>query len=107
MSDASIASLPTYEIKTRDLGSPYSRFLYDVDGRLILDSHKHIVNVYSPHMKEMFEDRSLRLIRSIKYGYVYFVQSEAQRERFTREREDGSRYETTTYYVYKDKNHKV
>lgn len=96
-------SVRLYPIKFRDCGSAYNRKLYDVDGFVLLGEDGSLLNVYNKEMKRAFDKKKLRVIHNVSKGYVYFITSEAQRQRFINERENGCQdmYDRT-YFIYKD-----
>ena len=65
-----------FRARFRNMGSMYARRLYDVDGNVLRDDDGHLLNVYTPTMNEYFADGSLRLVRSLRYDYRYFVRTQ-------------------------------
>jgi len=94
----------SYPIHIRNCGSIYSRRLYDVDGFAIRDENNEFLNAWTPAMNDAFEDGRLRLVRSMRFDYRYFVTSEEQKQRFLYERDTGSDFPNSTYYVYRDRD---
>lgn len=86
------------------MGSFYKRRLVDVDGNTLKDKQGQFISVWTSSMKEMLETKALRCIYKLKNenGYRYFVTSEAQKARFNHERDHGSPYPHTRYYIYED-----
>lgn len=80
------------------------QFLYDVDGNVIRGVNGDPLNVFKPEMAAKFDDGSLRIIRVISPGYRYFVQRQAQQDRFMEEREKGAPIEYRTYHLYVDED---
>jgi hypothetical protein len=93
---------PTFPIRLQLRGSPYGRQLYDVDGTILLSPGGDHLHVYSPLLQDEFTSGRLRLLRDTKWGYRYFVTSQAQLDRFQVERDLGTPYYRRTYHVYQD-----
>lgn len=89
----------------RDCGSICARKLYDVDGFVLIGDDNSLLNIYNKAMQRAFDQRRLRVIRSMKHDYVYFITCESQRQRFVNERQNGCPdLNDRTYYVYRDIN---
>lgn len=97
---------PTCPIRIQDCGSTNQRRLFDVDGFLLLDDDNRPLHIYNPQIRRIFRERRLRLIRSSANGYRYFIRNEEQRQRFLYERVVGSQFRGTTYWVYRDNDHR-
>lgn len=106
MSGASVSSTstkPVYRVAIKDRGSTYASRLYDVDGFVLMDDDGNFLNVFNATMKQYLDEQKIRAIRSIKEGYLYFIQHDEQRRRFKHERVYGSEFEHMKYHVYRDK----
>lgn len=54
-------------------------------------------------MNDAFADGEIRLVRSLRYDYRYFITDEEQKQRFLYERQFGSEFPHVKYYVYRDR----
>lgn len=102
--NASLTTSPTlYPINLSDCGSVYARILYDVDGEILYDDDKdEYLNLSRKTIMDHFNNKTLRCIRHPHDDYRYFIRSEEQKQRFIRERTEGSLTRFNTYYIYRD-----
>lgn len=76
-----------------DHGSVYSKILYDVNGKILVDSQNHLLNVYRYEMADAIESGELRIVRNSTMAnvcYRYFVTSQDQQDIFINERSFGT-----------------
>jgi hypothetical protein len=97
---------PTCPIRYHDCGNVHNRRLFDVDGFLLVDDDNRPLHVYNPQLRDHFRDGRIRCIRSSPHGYRYFIRNEEQRQRFVYERVVGSQFRGTTYWIYRDNDHR-
>lgn len=83
------------------------KILYDVEGNILIDRNSIVLNVYKPAMREALDSKEVRVIRNSTTSelcYRYFITSQAQFDRFDRERQFGSREPNKAYHVYVDED---
>jgi len=86
-----------------DCGSVYARRLYDVDGFPLLDFETaEPLHLSDARIEEYFNNKLIRCIRHPDEDYRYFVQSEQQKQRFIRERTEGTTRRLFGHYIYRD-----
>lgn len=96
---------PLYQIHYAMHGSSmYKRRLYDIEGKLLRDSNGIPLTIYHPQFKELLDSQKIRIIHCIHPGYRYFIQSEAQLNRFHEERKHGSVIPNRYYHIYNDED---
>ncbi len=81
------------------------KILYDVEGNILIDRNSIVLNVYKPAMRKALDSKEVRVIRNSTTSelcYRYFITSQAQFERFDKERQFGTREPNKAYHVYVD-----
>lgn len=92
-----------YPIRFVDCGSVYARRLFDVDGNPLLDWETgETLHLSNARIMDHFNNKMIRCVRHPVDDYRYFVQSEEQKQRFIREREEGTARRSYNYYIYRD-----
>jgi len=102
-SDNSVHTRPRlYPVRLRDMGSVYAQRLFDVEGKMLVDEDYNPISLHNPGIMEEFNNKKIRCIRHPDNDYRYFITSERQKQRFIKEREEGSETRLTVFYIYRD-----
>lgn len=88
--------------------STHRKFLYDVDGNILVDKNHRVVNIYRNSFNEALEKKEVRIFRNKTMSelcYRYFITSQEQLDRFLEERRFGSNEgPNKKYHVYVDED---
>lgn len=93
-----------YPVEFVLLRNIYGHTIHDVEGVVLTDDNGVPVNVFSG-LKEMFESKGLKLTHDVVYGYRYFTINGSQKHIFQTDRDFGSVFNNTKYYVYPDEDY--
>lgn len=108
MSSQSVSesSVKTWPVRMVDHVSMYSRILYDIDGKILVNRKGILLNVYKTQMDDAFRDKDIRVYRNSTMNnvcYRYFVTSQDQLETFWNERVFGTNDgPNKAFHVYVD-----
>ena len=91
-----------HPVKYLDRCSLYRKYIYDVDGKVVLGKEKKPVSVFSPEIKELIVRGNIRFIYDLPNEYRYIITNYEQYVRFIYERRHGSFNPHKYYHVYVD-----
>lgn len=91
-----------YEIELVNMGSWRAFRLVDVDGNELKDSTGALLSIWKQGMKQELNSKNIRCIYNLNGNYRYFVSHAGQISRFQKERDHGSPFPYTRYFIYPD-----
>lgn len=91
-----------YHIEMVEMGSVRAPRLVDVDGNDLKDATGAYLSIWKPSMKDALEQKEVRCIHNVNGNYRYFVRNSGQIARFQKERDQGSPFPHTRYFIYPD-----
>lgn len=104
----SIASTTTngrrFKITIESRGSEYSRTLYDVRGRAMIDEAGNPLNVYGQNLKDEFDSGRVRLIHNLRDNYRYFITNQSDMDIFQDYRKNGAPHPDFVFVIYPDED---
>ena len=101
-------SVQRWPVRLVDHCNLYAKYLYDVDGKILINSDNKFLNVHNERLEDALKSKEIRFYRNSTMAnvcYRYFITSDEQRERFHEDRIYGSdEGPNKAYHVYVDED---
>lgn len=96
-----------FPVVIQNQGPVFQKTLRDVTGSLLLSpTNGRPLNMFSVELRDLLEEGKIRVIHRVDPGYVYFVTNTYDERMFQSDRDNGSEFPYTEYYVYFDEDFK-